>query len=284
MTSFDYLRPSTLDEAFALMHSTADARFVAGGTDLLLRIRDGKIKPTALISLRGVKELDGISLDSGVRIGAMTRVADLLDHAELARRFPVLHQAAKTLGSAQIRNVATVGGNLINASPCADMAPALLVHDARVVLQNGQAERELSLEELFVAPGETRLLPGELLTAILLDAAPASRRASFTKIRRVSMDISIASVAVSLDLDGRRCVRARVAAGSVAPRPVRLHETERLLQGKDLDAESSTAAAALASEEVTPITDLRSTAEYRRHIVGALVKRTVDQLLNGEMA
>lgn len=284
MTTFDYLRPNTLSEAFELARTSSDARFVAGGTDLLLRIREGKLRPKTLISLRGIEELCGIRLGEPTRLGAATRVAELLEHAELGARFPVLRDAAKTLGSVQIRNVATIGGNLINASPCADLAPPLLVHDARVVLQSAAESRELSLEELFVAPGETRLGPGELLTTVLLEAPPPSRRAVFEKIRRVSMDISIASVAVALDVEDGVCRRARVAAGSVAPRPLRLVETERALEGRELDAAVAAAAAEQASEEVCPITDIRSTAEYRRHVIGVLVRRAVEKLAKGDAA
>jgi carbon-monoxide dehydrogenase medium subunit len=284
VTSFDYARPSSLSEAFELQRTLSDALFVAGGTDLLLRIREGRLHPKTLISLNRIEELRGIRLGDPTWIGATTPVADLLEHAELCARFPVLCQAAKTLGSAQIRNVATVGGNLINASPCADLAPPLLVSDARVVLQSATRVRELTLEELFVAPGETRLGPGELLTAVLIDSPPPARRAVFEKISRVSMDISIASVALALDVEAGVCRRARVAAGSVAPRPVRLIEAERALEGRKLDASLAAAAAARASEEVRPITDIRSTAEYRRHVVGVLVRRGLEKLAKGETA
>ncbi len=284
MSSFEYFRPTSLAEAFSLQQSSPGACFVAGGTDLLLRVREGRQSPSALISLRGLRELDGIRVGETTSIGAMTRVADLLANADLVATFPVLRVAARTLGSAQIRNVATIGGNLINASPCADMAPPLLVHDARVLLQRGQETRELSLAELFLAPGETRLQPGELLKAILLDRPAPGRRSSFTKIRRVSMDISIASVAVALDMEGSRCARARVAAGSVGPRPLRLVATEGCLEGAELDADTVAGAAACASEEVTPITDVRSTVEYRRHIIGVLVARAIREIAHGGSA
>jgi carbon-monoxide dehydrogenase medium subunit len=282
MAGFEYHRPRTLQEAWQLKQRVAGARYVAGGTDLMVRIKNASRseRPPALISLRGVEELGGIDTDGEItRIGALTTIADLLRSQLLRERYPALVMAAGTLGSPQIRNAATVGGNLCNASPCADTAPPLLVYGARVRLESAGGTRELALEELFLGPGETPLGRDEVLTRILLDPPPPSARALFFKKGRVRMDLAQASVAVLLVLDQDRCIQARIAAGSVAPTPVRLKPVEQLLGGKKISETLLAEAQQLAARTVAPISDLRSTEEYRRQIVGVYVKRAARQLM-----
>ncbi len=290
MNTFDYHRPTTLSEAWSLAEEPG-ARLIAGGTDLMNRIRDGRERPSALISLRNIPALTGIEIAvSGAAsrlrqmtalcsIGAATPIADLLAHEGLAVAFPLVVDAARRLGGPQVRNVATLGGNLCNASPCADTAPPLLVLEARVRIESQTGSRELPLEEFFVAPGQTRLNPGEILTAVLLDAPPAGSVGTFQRRSRVSMDVSMASVALLLTLDGQRCVRARLAAGSVAPRPIRLHGVEALLEGELLSEDLIEAARAQTEREITPISDVRSSAWYRRRVTGAMVERAMGELL-----
>jgi carbon-monoxide dehydrogenase medium subunit len=285
--SFQYLRPTSLDEAFRLKEEHPDARFVAGGTDVLPHVRDGKIRPPALISLRRVRELDGVDTSSAdvTRIGGLTRVADLVASAELGRRLPALVAAARRLGSPQIRNVATIGGNLCNASPCADLAPPLLVHEASVRIEGPRGARELALEEFFLgntpSPRATLLLPDEVMTAVLVPTPPARTVTRFDKIGRVRMDIALASTAVLLHVEAGRIARARVAAGSVAPRPLRLHAVEKLLEGHAPTDDLARAAGQLARSEIAPIDDVRTTAAYRLHVVGVLVERAVRELAGG---
>lgn len=284
MAGFEYHRPRTLQEAWQLKQSVAGSRYVAGGTDLMVRIRNASRaeRPPALISLRGVKELDGIDTeDDGetTRIGALTPIADLLRSPLLRERYPALVEAASKLGSPQIRNAATIGGNLCNASPCADTAPPLLVYEARARLESATGTRELPLEDLFLGPGETPLGPDEVLTRIMLDPPDPSARALFLKKGRVRMDLAQASVAMLLVLDRKRCTKARLAAGSVAPTPVRLKPVEELLEGDELTEALLAEAQQLAARTVAPITDLRSTEEYRRQIVGVYVKRAARQLM-----
>lgn len=279
----EYHRPTTLEDAFALHASVKGARFVAGGTDLFVQVRGGVERPRAVISLRGVQELRGIELsDDGARIGAAVTVAELLEHPQLGQRYPVLGQAASCLGSPQIRNVATVGGNLCNASPCADTAPPLLVHEARVRLTGPGGSRELPLRELYRGPGLTALAQGEVLESVLLDPPPPAARGVFFKKRRVRMDLALASLAILAQIDGDRCTRLRVAAGSVAPTPLRLEQVEQLLEGKTLTAACLDEARALAMRSVSPITDVRSTEEYRRHIIGVYLRRGLERLLRPE--
>ena len=251
-----YHRPANLAEALALMAANDEAGFVAGGTDLLV---PGSHPPPTLISLRSVRELTGIDETHGgeTRIGAATTITDVARHLNLAARYPVLVAAARRLGSEQIRNVATVGGTLCRAAPCADLAPG---------------------------PGETGLAPGEVLAAVRLHGPRPGAVGRFLKKGRVRMDLALASVALLLEADGTRCRRIRIAAGSVAPTPLRLRPVEALLEGADVTDAVLQEAAALAAETVRPITDIRSTESYRRRIVGVYVKRGILQALAGDEA
>jgi len=276
---YDYHRPTTLAAAWELAAAVPGARWIAGGTDLMVRIREGRAKPSRVVSLNAIPELSRIDPGPPIRIGALARVADVMADPTVREALPVLVEAARTLGSAQIRNAATVGGNLCNASPCADTAPPLLVHDARARIASPRGSREVPLEGFFVAPGRTRLAKDELLTDIVVDPPPPGTRAAFLKKGRVRMDIAVASVCVALVVEGGRCTHARVAAGSVAPRPMRLHRTERLLEGAVPSPEVIRAASTTAREEVEPVDDVRSTAAYRRQVVGVFLRRAVERLI-----
>jgi len=254
----------------------------------MVQIKNRELQPSqstpALISLRSIPELSGIEMGEKTRIGAMATITDLIHHPELGGIFPVLIQAAKRIGSPQVRNVGTIGGNLCNCSPCADTALALLVLDARVVLKCSEGSREIPLNDFFIGPGESCLASGEVLTEILLDKPAPNSRAIFIKKGRVRMDLAIASVAVLLEMDGdtRKCKKARVAAGSVAPVPLRLKKVEELLENAVISKEMLTEAQKIAMNSVSPITDIRSTAEYRRQIVDVYIKRAVEKLLDNE--
>jgi len=281
MKRYEYHRPRSLAEALRLKAADPGACYVAGSTDVTVRVRAGDLAPTALISLRGVPEVRGIDFGTGARIGALTTVAEIQAHPGLREAYPVLAQAATVLGSVQIRNVATVGGNLCNASPCADTAPALLVLGARLRLEGPEGHRELPLEEFFRGPGATCLTRDEVLTHVLLDPPAAGARSAYRKQGRVHMDLAQASLAVLVEMDGSVCRRALVAAGSVAPVPLRLKPVEALLAGAKLEGAVLAEAAALASRTVTPITDVRATADYRRAIVGVFLRRMLEELRDG---
>jgi len=277
--SFEYHRPTSLEEAWRLA-SSPGARLVAGGTDVMVRLREGKITPTALVSLGRIAELARIEHGPPLFIGAGVKVAEIEASVAVAAAMPVLAQAARSLGSVQIRNAATVGGNLCNASPCADLAPPLLVHEARVRLASAKGVREIPLDAFFVSPRVSVLEPGEILLGVVVPAAPRAR-AAFVKKGRVQMDIALASIAVLLELDGGKCVRARVAAGSLGPRPMRLPETEKALEGRTLDDAAIAIARETAEREVRPISDVRAGAPYRQHLAGALLARAIRSLQAG---
>lgn len=235
-------------------------------------------RPPALISLRSIESLRGITDGDDTRIGAMTTISELTGNHALIRAYPVLVEAARRLGSVQIRNVATIGGNLANCSPCADTAPPLLVHDARVRLRSPGAEREIPLDEFFLGPGESCLAASEIITDIVLPPPAPGTRAASMKKGRVKMDLAVASLAVLLELDGKTCTKARIAAGSVAPVPLRLFDVERLFEGESISGNLVEEARDRAMSSVSPISDIRSTEEYRRQIVGVYLKRIVERL------
>lgn len=285
MPQYEYYRPTTLDEARDLMDATPGARFIAGGTDLLVQLRKRRLpEPPALISLRNIDDLASIRVDAnasrsgGLHIGAGALLADIASHPTVREQFPALAASIDVLGSRQIRNVATLAGNLCNASPAADAAPPLLVYGARIEVMGARGAREIPIDELFTGPGKTSLSEGEVVTAVALDPPTAETRSTFLRKGRVKMDLAIASVAVLLEWDGATCTRARVAAGAVAPTPLRLPEVERVLEGSSLDDQSLERAAELARSGIAPISDLRSTAEYRRILVGVYLKRAVASL------
>lgn len=276
-----YFRPKSLEEAWRLREAHREACFVAGATDLQIRDWKRAASPPALISLRAVARLAGIETAATTRIGALTIVGDLAAHPVLAERYPALAEAAGRLGSPQIRNVATVGGNLCRAAPCADLAPPLLIYDAEVRIESPAGARVVPMEEFMRGPGETCLAEGEVVTAVLLPPPPDGAASTFRKKGRVRMDLSLASVAVLLALDGDVCRRARIAAGSVAPTPVRLRPVEALLEGATITPETLDEAGRVAAASVAPISDVRTTEDYRRRIVGVFVRRAVQDLKEG---
>lgn len=279
MRRFDYFRPKSLKEALQQKKTIAGSKFISGGTDILVQIKNRELQPPALISLRSIPELATIEINGGARIGALATISDIIQHNELGLNYPVLVEAARRLGSVQIRNVATVGGNLCNCSPSADMALPLLVLEAKVRLRTAKARREIQISEFFKGPGESCLSSDEILTDILLDPPHQKAKATFLKKGRVKMDLAIASLAVLLEMEGGRCRKARIAAGSVAPMPLRLSKVETLLEGTALSKDLVSKAQQLAREIVSPITDVRATEEYRRHIVGVYVKRGLEKIL-----
>lgn len=280
MSESRYHRPTSLRQALELSAGEESARFIAGGTELMLQLRQGaEPPPEHLISLRGVEELTEIETEGRLRIGASVPLTEVAAHPAVADGFPALASAILALGSRQIRNVATMGGNLCHASPCADTAPPLLVYRANVELHGADGIRELPLEEFFQSAGVTALRSGELLAAILLDPSPPGTRARYLRKGRVAMDLAMASVAALVRLNGGgSCVEARLAAGAVAPVPMRLRETEQVLAGCGFDPDRLAEARAAAEAEIRPITDVRTSAEYRRQLVGVFVERALGEL------
>jgi carbon-monoxide dehydrogenase medium subunit len=278
---YEYHRPTTLSEAWRLFEATPGARFIAGGTDMMVhRKRADALTVPALISLRNIAELGGIEVGDTIRIGAAATIAQVGRHPDIAELLPALASATNALGTPQIRNVATIGGNLGNASPCADTAPPLLCYEASVTIAGPGGKREVALCDCFRGPGVTVLATGELITAINIPRPAPTTRAVYMSKGRVATDLTLASVAVLVCGDSKQCDKVRVAAGAVAPIPLRLREVEAHLTGAALtDPEVIARARALASAEVAPIDDIRATADYRRHMVGVFVERALAEVV-----
>ena len=278
MKKFDYHMPESLSEAFELMESLKGrARYIAGGTDVIVRAKQGAIEPDALISLRHIEALKGADWNGGLRLGGMTLFRDMERDSKLKTSYGALSQAVRVLANPQVRNVATVGGNLANAAPSADCAPPLLVLGASCVVEGPGGERTVPLDRFFSGPGKTCMDETEVLKAIEIPGPEKGSASAFAKYGRVSQDIALVNAAAMVVMDGAVCKACRLAAGAVAPVPMRLSRAEEAVTGREITPELLEEVKAIAQEEVRPITDVRSTAEYRRLMSGVLVKRALAQ-------
>jgi carbon-monoxide dehydrogenase medium subunit len=268
---FSFHRPETIDAAisFASQHGE-EARFIAGGTDLIIQINRRRLAPRHLISLAGLG-LDGISETQGEYvIGAMATHDAVVTYPGFQRELIALTQASAVVGGRQVRNIATVGGNIVNASPAADLVPVLLALDAVVELRGPAGTRSLPLDRFLVERGRTVRRPDEILTAVRFDKPPANSATAFLKAgRRKAMEISVICVAAHLVPGGK----ARIAVGAAASRTMRVPEAEALVEQQGIGAFAE--AGRLAAEQVTPIDDVRSSARYRKLLVATLVERAL---------
>ena len=277
---FEYLEPASLEEAIALLGRYGDrAQVLAGGTYLLVQMKMERLAPEYVINVSGLPGLESIvPHEGGLRIGALTKIRALRNSPPIRAGYAALAESCAAFGSTQIQMMGTVGGNLCNGSPASDTVPALTALDARLVLAGSQGERVLPVEEFLLGPGQTALREGELLVAIELPSPPSPLGggaaggvgSAFIKLSRVAADLAKASVAAMLVRDGDRVVDCRLAFGSVGPTVARAREAEHLLAGKPFSAELALEAGRIASGEISPIDDVRSTAWYRREVVKAL--------------
>ncbi len=281
MGPFDHFTPESLPEALQLLASlNGTGRVIAGGTDLILQMRNGLIAPPAIINIKNLGELKGMSFESrsGLKLGALKTLRELNRSPLVRSHYPALSCTTGQMASEQIRGFATVGGNLCNGSPSADTAPPLIAMKASVSLVNPDGERWLSVEDLFLGPGETAVAPGELLTQIWIP--PPEGKTIFLKhAPRVFMDISVVCVAVNLQAEGDICRAARVVLGAVAPTPLRARETETYLAAGPLTPDRIQQAAKIASAECNPIDDVKGSAWYRKRMVEVLVSRGLSALV-----
>lgn len=276
-----YLRPQRLDDSLQELAKWGDrARLLAGGTDLLVRMRQGVVEPEVIIDLGALRDLSGIYLDKDqVSIGALTTYGDIERCRELATWAPVLLGASREVGAPQIRSRGTIGGNLANASPAGDSLPPLYVLDAVVHLISVQGERWVPVGEFFTGPGKTVRRPDELIRQIRFPAFEEGERGYFRKIgQRRGMFIAKVSVAATLILEEDTVRDCHIALGAVAPTVIRVQSAEQFIVGKKLTSEAIQKAGELAMETSRPISDIRSTARYRRRMVGVLVERSLRAL------
>ena len=282
LPEFDLLMPKTLPEALELLAEGApDVTPIAGGTGLLVDMRAGLRRPGVLMDLAGLDELGAIRRDDGhVVVGAGVTVAELLDDPLIAQHAPVLRQGAEVFANPLVRNRATVGGNLVYASPAADTAPPLLVLGAEVELVSQDGTRRVPLEEFITGVRQTTCCRNELLASVRWPAPPPNAAAAFRKLALRKADaISVVSVAVLVQRDGQgRCADVRIAMGAVAPTPIRAHAAEDLLRGQSPTPAAIAEADRLAAEATCCVDDVRASAAYRKRVTDALVRRLLEEV------
>jgi xanthine dehydrogenase FAD-binding subunit len=278
LQEFAYERPGSVADAVAALRA-ADARALAGGTDLVPQMREGRRRAARVVDLKHIPELTTIAVlpDGGVSIGAAVTATTVARHPVIAASYPAVAESAQLIGGVQVQNRASLGGNVCNAAPSADGVPALIVHGAQAVIAGAAGTREMLLEAMFAGPGRTTLAPGEVLVAIHLP--PAAPRAAAAYLRftpRREMDIAIAGAGAFIRLgpDGA-IAEARVALASVAPTPIRAPTAERALVGQQPSEALFEEAGRSAAQDARPISDTRGSADYRRTLVAVLTARAL---------
>ena len=283
MRRFELAVPGSVDECLQILAKRGpDTKVVAGGTDLLPQLKNGVLKPGWVVDLSAVAELRAISdaPDGGLRIGASVTARELELDARVRSRFPALAESAAMVGSVQVRNLATLGGNLCNAAPSADMAPPLLALDAEAVIAGPSGQRRVPMASFFLGVRRTVLAPGELLLEIVVPAQGAQSGGNYLRhTPRRELDIAVVGVASQVTLTGGKCTTARIALAAVAPVPLRATDAEQALVGQPLTPQQIERAAELASGAARPIDDHRGSIEFRNHLVRVLTRRTLTTAL-----
>lgn len=274
-------QPTSLEEASRILKDNGPGgHFLAGGTDLVIAIKEKGLVPKYIVDLKKVPGLSGICANAGgsLSIGALTTMREVETSAVILKRYPFLAQSAAEVGSIQIRNRATIGGNMANATPSADVAPSLVALDAQVKVASAAGERTVLLEDFFRGPGQTVLSPDEILTEITIPKISPELVGEYIKFSpRDMMDLAYVGIAVAYVLTGneKRCQRVRVVLGAVSPTPMRARKAEAVLEGQILTEELAAKAGEEAAKESKPISDVRSSADYRRVMVGVMTKRAL---------
>ena len=276
---FDYIAPTTLNEAVAaLVKGGRDTRVMAGGTDLIVKIRHRMLFPKCIVNLKRIAGLDAITDDkkNGLTIGATALLADVAAHKSIRRHYPTVAEAAGATANVQVRNMGTVVGNLCNASPSADNAPTLMAMAATVDIASPTGSRSVLLDKFFQGPGITALKAGEIVTAVRVPPPVAGSGTAYHSLsQRGKLDCSAVGVGTMVVLNGDRCTDARIIVGACAPVPMRTQAAEKMLIGKKMTDTLIRQAAQKASEETSPITDVRASAPYRWKMVSVLTIRAL---------
>lgn len=281
LPKFDYLRPKTVEELTAMLaEHGADAKLLAGGTDLLVLMRERLLRPRYVIDIKGIRDLHKLSWDErgGLTIGAAVTLNELIASEVVMKRFNVLWKAAGTLADPTIRNRATLVGNICNASPAADTAPALLVLDAEVEAVSANGVRMIPIRDFFTGVKRTSLERGEFVKAVRIPNPPDGARGDYLKWGRTrGEDLAVVGVAALVANSGEKTMR--IALSSVAPTPLRIFEVEKIPKEGVSLAEQISRAVSIVREKISPITDVRGGREYRIHMAGVLTKRILEGIL-----
>ena len=282
MNQFKYISPKTIEEVLEILkQEKSEAYLVAGCSNVLPYIKDKIISKKLLLDISGIEELNYIKESEGeIYIGAGTTISDLINSKIIREECNILYQAAEQFADPTIRNSATIGGNLADASPAADVAPPLLVLDAVLEVESMDGKREIFLKDFFIGPRKTVLHDDEMITSIKIKDDSINKNGCFIKLGlRQAMAISLATVALILEVEKDKVADVRIAMGSIAPTPLRLINVEGFLKNKKINDELIEEAVKKVREEVNPISDIRASAEYRRYISGILFKRAFEKLI-----
>ncbi len=287
MKSFDYAVVRSVPEALAMLGQLGPhALPIAGGTDLLVRLKQGAVGPRLLVDIAGIPELQGIALtDEGLRIGSLVTHAEVAASPLVRQHAPAVAAAAAAVGAPQTRNLGTLGGNLVSCVPSLDGAPALMVLEALVTLVSHDGARHMPIEEFFLGPRSSALAPDELLAEIVIPRERLGAAACFCKIgRRKALSLALVNGAAAVELDAARScvVEARLALGAVAPTPIRARRAEAFLIGKPPQGDVLAEASRIAALEARPIDDFRASAAYRRELIQVVTRRVLEGALSGE--
>lgn len=275
MTSLQYQAPGSIDEAVALLAGANDARILAGGTDLLVQMRAGMVKPGLVVDIKHIAEMREVAEENGgFRVGAAVAGAELAEHAGFSAAWPGVLEGFELIGSTQIQGRASMGGNLCNASPAADSVPALVAADAVCNVAGPNGTRQVPAGDIPTGPGKTSLAKGEMVVSISFPARPAHASDAYLRfIPRTEMDIAVVGCGVNLVLDGDKIAEARVSLGAVAPTVLLVEDAAKAIIGTTLDDAALAKLDAAAQAACKPITDKRGTIEYRTKVAGVLARR-----------
>ena len=274
---FDYVRPGTIDEATTLMHERGGAiKILAGGTDLLVRMQKGVIRPINLLSLRDLPLNQIRESEEEVEIGSTVVLTELGKSEFLAKHYTALWEGIRQIGAVQVRNRATLGGNICNAAPSADSAPPLLVFGGEVQAMSAEGIRWIPLCAFFTGPGQTVLRPDELVTAIRMPRSGQGSSSAYQKARRTAEDIALVGVAALVEVTSAGMITdLRVAIGAAAPTPLLVPDLVEIVRDARVDKLDLDQIGELAVQACRPIDDVRSSATYRKHLVKTLTKRAI---------
>jgi carbon-monoxide dehydrogenase medium subunit len=274
----EYSLPQSVEEALSTLNSESNATVFAGATDLIPQLRGGRAEPRLLVDLKKIPSLMNLSFSKGTwKIGAATPVASIKNNEKLTKALPGLSEASALIGSDQIQNRASLGGNVCTASPGADTVPSLMVNDALVVIASNEGSRTIPVADVITGPGSISLGSGEFIIEFLVPQPPPGRSDAYERfIPRTEMDIAVVDAAARVSLDERgNCQEVRLAIGAAAPTIIRVPAAERILKGKKINDELLAEVMEEASKACRPINDKRGTIEYRRQVAGVLAKRVI---------